>query len=345
MKKTHNLLSLIMLSIFCVVILNFNSADATGKTGSYNFCSVFPAFPECAGWRTDPISDNYWFCDYIYLKNLCENPPESKNQISLRTQDYCCRYIGPELKKNETDDSNQNFSSKQSIFPSDTVESILPLIIWTDKDHYNYRDKIFVYGKFDFTNPTIKQNINQTEFAQTGEISEKKFAIDIKLNGKRVLRDIPVNSNGWFSAFFFHNNRYNFSTQDNFVEVEYIITKEIPTAGPKTHATYHFTTGDIAKRENSFDLWVDDSSLPDKIRYGVTVENLERFIELTRHDLVKTRLTTPDGYVIPIESAFPILDLSTEYDGFKKYGQGEYQIQVTYGDNTSKKTFEYNDPN
>ena len=341
MKKTQILLSSILLSVLFATALNFNSADAAGKTGSYNFCSVFPAFPECTGWRTEAISDNYWFCDYVYLENLCKNIPNPEKQIPIRTQDYCCRYIGPELKKSETNNVEQNSPSKQLV-PSNTIESILPLIIWTDKDHYNYRDKVFVYGKFDFTNPSIRQHINQINFAQTGEISEKKFSIDIKLNGKVVLQDIQVNSNGWFSAFFFHNNRYNFSTQDNYLEVEYITTSEIPTGGPKTHAIYHFTTGDIAKKESNFDLWIDESLLPNKIRYGVTVENQQRFTDLMYHNLIKTRLTTPDGYVVPIESIFSNLDLSTEYEEFTKYGQGEYQLQVTYGNNTSKKIFEYN---
>lgn len=341
MEKMQILLNPILLSILCITILNFSSVDATGKTGSYNFCTVFPSYPECVGWRTEAIADNYWFCDYVYLKNLCKNLPDPEKQIPSRTQDYCCKYIGPELKKEQINNSDQNTVSEQLVFPSDTVKSISPLIIWTDKDHYNYRDKTLVYGKFDFTNLNIKQNINQTDFIQTGNISEEKFTIDIKLNGKIVLRDIPVSPNGWFSAYFNHNNKYNFSTQNNLLEVEYIVTKEVPLGGPKTHSTYHFTTGDITKEDDSFDLWVDTSFLPNKIRYGINVENPEQFIELMRHNLVITRLTTPEGYVVPIESIFSIQDLSTEYDGFEKYGQGTYKIQVTYGDNSSKETFEY----
>ena len=56
---------------------------------------------------------------------------------------------------------------------------------------------------------------------------------------------------------------------------------------------------------------------------------------------MNTRLTTPEGYVIPVESIFSIQDLSREYQGFLEYGQGTYEIQITYGDNTSKETFEY----
>jgi hypothetical protein len=340
MEKTQVFLSSILLFVICIAILNFNSADATGKVGSYNFCTQFPAYPECTGWRVEAISDNHWFCDYVYLKNICKNAPNPEKQIPLRTQDYCCRYIGSELKV-QSDKFNQSTPSTQLVIPDDTFESILPLIIWTDRDHYNYRDKVIVYGKFDFTNPTIRQNIYQTDFAQTGSISEEKLAIDIKLNGRTVLRNIPVSPEGWFSAYFFHNNIYNFSTQNNFLEVEYIITKEIPPEGPRTHAIYHFTTGDVTKKDDKFDLWVDSSQMPNKISYGVNVDNPEKFIELMRQNLVITRLTTPDGYIVPIESTFSIQDLSTEYDEFIKYGQGTYQIQVTYGDNTSKEMFDY----
>ena len=341
MEKMGILLNSILLSILCVAILNFDSVDATGKTGSYNFCTVFPSYPECVGWRTEAISDNHWFCDYVYLKNLCKDLPDPEKQIPDRTQDYCCKYIGSELKKEQINNSDQYISPEQLVFPSDTVESILPLIIWTDKDHYNYRDKAVVYGKFDFTNQGIRQNINQTNFAQTGKISEETFSIDIKLNGRIILRDIPVSPDGWFSAYFAHNNRYSFSTQNNLLEVEYISTKEVPLGGPKTHSIYHFTTGEVAKKDNSFDLWIDTSLTPNKIRYGIDVENSERFIELMRHNLVITRLTTPDGYIVPIESIFSIRDLSAEYDELEKYGPGTYKIQVTYGDNSSQETFEY----
>ena len=341
MGKTQILLSSIILSIICITILNFSSADATGKTGAYNFCTQFPLYPECVGWRVEAISDNHWFCDYVYVKNVCKNIPNPEKEIHLRMQDYCCRYIGSELKEKQPDKSNQDTVVTQVIIPNDTFESISPLIIWTDKDHYNYRDKVIVYGKFDFTNPTIIQNIHETDFAQTGAVSEKRFDIDIKLNGDRVLRQIPVNPEGWFSAYFFHDNSYKFSTQNNLLEVEYIVTKEVPLGGPKTHATYHFTTGEVTKKEDKFDLWIDESQMPNKIIYGINVDNPEKFIELMRYDLVITRLTTPDGYTIPIESVFSIKNTSTEYDEFVKYGQGTYQIQVTYGDNTSKKTFEY----
>lgn len=339
MKKIKIVLSSILLMVLYFSIIDFTLVDAA-KTGGYNFCLVFTAHPECAGWRTEPIADNYWFCDYVDLKNLCRNHPNHEKQILLRTQDYCCKYIGPELKNENNPEQNSELD--QLIFPTEQTKSILPLIIWTDKDHYSYRDKIIVYGKFDFTNPTIKQNINEVVFAQTGEISEEKFAVDIKLNGIRVLRDIQVSPNGWFSAYFFHNNVYNFSTQNNLLEVEYVIYSDvIPLGGPKTHAVYQFTTGDIAKKDNSFDIWINNTVLPNTIRYGIIVENSERFIESMQHDLVKTRIITPDGYIIAIDSIFSIKDLSTEYKGFKEYGPGEYQIQVTYGDNTSKKIFEY----
>ena len=244
----------------------------------------------------------------------------------------------PKFIKKGTDEKEQIENTVPGL--SKEKRSILPLIIWTDKDHYEYRDKVTVYGKFDFDNPTIIKNIDEFEFEQIGE-KTKTFDIDIKLNGKIVLRDIQVSQTGWFSTFFFIDNKYNFSTQNNLLEVEYIITsKDIPPGGPRTHATYHFTTGDISGEDESFDLWLDSTLLPDKITYGLNSEQPERVLSLMRQDFVKTRLTTPEGYVIPIKSVFSIQNLSTEYEGFAKYGKGTYELRVTYGDNTSKKTFE-----
>ena len=326
--------------VLTVVGLGVTSADAQ-KTSGYNFCKAFPAFPECSGWRTEAITDNYWFCEYVFLSSLCTNPPDPQKQITLRDNDYCCRFIGEELKTEQQIVENGQ-EEIENILPdlSKEKESIRPLIIWTDKDHYNYRDKVTVYGKFDFDNPTIIKNIDEFEFEQTGEKTET-FDIDIKLNGRIVLRDIQVSQTGWFSTFFFIDNKYNFSTQNNLLEVEYIVTaKDIPPGGPKTHATYHFTTGNISREDESFDLWLDNTLLPDKITYGLNSEQPERILNLMRQDLVKTRLTTPEGYVIPIASVFSIQNLSTQHEGFAKYGKGTYELRVTYGDNMAKKTFE-----
>ena len=340
MKKIFFLV-LILSSSMYVLFSDFYSADAS-KTGSYTFGVSHPTFPECVGWRTNAITDNYWFCDYVSLKEFCKNSPDPEKQIPLRTQDFCCRYIGSELTRILSNHLDQNLQYEEFSVLKDKQESLLPLIIWTDKDHYNFRDKVIVYGKFDFTNPSIIQNIYDVNFAQTGDISEKTFTIDIKLNGKIILRNIPVSSNGWFSAFFFNNNPYTFSTQNNLLEVEYIITQDvIPLSGPKTHAIYQFTTGDIAKKENNFEIWLDNSTLPNEIRYGVNVENLEKFITQSRHDQVITRLITPEGYVLPIKSVFAIQDVSTTYSKFREYGHGAYEIQITYGNNTSKASFEY----
>lgn len=346
--------SFLIIILFFVLFtgINFDMAEAY-KTGSYNFCSAFPLFPECVGWRTNPISDsfNYWFCDYVDLAKLCENKPDPKKQITIRDEDFCCKFIGPELKTSTKNDS----TPKQILGADSPSTSVKPLIIWTDKDHYNFRDKVIVYGKFDFTSFNIKKNVSELEFdqtarlvngtsIQTGRIIQETpvLDVDIKLNGRKVLKDIPVHENGWFVAFFHLNDRYNFANQNNLLEVEYITYEyPIPLGGPKTHSTYHFTSGDISKKEEKFGIWLDDSFLPHKIRFGVNVENPEKFIELSRHNLVITRLTTPQGYVIPVAQNFLVKDLSAELSGFSKYGHGTYEIQVTYGNNIAKATFEY----
>ena len=328
--------------IFLMIISGtggFDHAEAA-KTGSYNFCSQLPAYPECAGWRAESISDNYWFCQYVDLKNYCKNLPDADKEIPLRTDDYCCLYIGQiPLKKILPENETSNLEIKVK----NVEESILPLIIWTDKDHYNYGEKLTIYGKFDFTDPTIVKNIHDFNFDQTGRVHEKTLDVDIKLNGREILRSIPVSPNGWFSAFTFMNNSYNFSTQYNLLEVEYAISsKDVPLGGPKTNAVYHFTTGNIAQKDDKFDILLDESLLPNKIKYDIVVSNSERFVELSRYELIITRLTTPGGYAIPIDSTFSDNKISGEFNEFSKYGEGPYELRITYGDNTAKKTFEYN---
>ena len=327
----------LMFFITISAVISFDDVEAA-KTGSYNFCAQLPAYPECAGWRTESVLDNYWFCKYVDLKNYCNNSPDEDKQIPLRIGQYCCPHIEETpLKKFQLDDEFSNLEIKVK----NTTDSILPLIIWTDKDHYNYGEKLTIYGKFDFNDPTIVKNIHDTNFDQTARISEKTFGVDVKLNGRDILRNIPVNSDGWFSAFTFMNNSYNFSTQYNLLEVEYsIASKDVPLGGPKTNAVYHFTTGDIAQKDEKFDVILDDSSLPKKIKYEIVVSNPERFVELSRYDLIITRLTTPEGYAIPIDSSFSGNNLSGEFE-LSNYGEGEYELRITYGNNTTKETFGY----
>ena len=340
--KFNVVVLLIIFSLsFLTVIIELDYVNAI-KTGSYNFCTQFPAFPECAGWRTEAISDNYWFCDFIHLEKLCKNNPTYEKTIELRNQNDCCQYIGPKIENIQDINNVQNKQVHDTTNLKENLKSILPLVIWTDKDHYNFRDKTIIYGKFDFTNPSIFQNIKNVNFAQTGEVRENTFTVDIELNRNYILRDIPVSQSGWFSGFFHHNNSYSFSTQSNFVKVQYKISQgQVPLGGPTTQATYYFTTGDVAKTDESFDIWMDESDLPNKIRFGVITENPERFIEQSRQNLVTTRLTTPEGFVVPIESDYLIKDLSKEYSGFLEYGNGRYEIQVTYGNNVASVIFEY----
>lgn len=342
MTKICILLSLILLSSVYLIVLDSGYVYAA-KTGGYNFCEVFPAYSECGGWRTQALSDNYWFCEYVNLENFCKTHPTPEKQIQLKSVDSCCKYIGPELENiGDPDDSPDLLSSERLDALQHRNESVFPAIIWTDKDHYDFQDKVTIYGKFDFTNVSIKKNLLDVNFAQTGIMTDSSTVVDIDLNGRRILRDIPVNQNGWFSAFYFLNDRYHYSTQNNLLEVEYVITSGvIPPSGPKTHAIYQFTTGEISKKEDSFGMWIDDSLLPNKIRYGITGENTERFIELNRYNLVITRLITPDGYAIPVASNFSIIDAAAEYDGFREFGPGTYEIQITYGSNTLKKSFTY----
>ncbi len=340
----------ILVSLLAYSNYSLDTVEAA-TTGSFNFCTVFPQYAECAGWRVSSISDSYnhWFCDYVDLEQICEHKPIAGKEIKIRNENFCCRFIGEELDMPDMASHQDPRLGKNS-----PDKSIAPLLIWTDKDHYSFRDKVTVYGKFDFTKAQIKKGVSDNEFEQTGRIvsgdsiqegqiiSESPFLdIDIKLNGRQILKDIPVHENGWFVTFFHLNDRYHFSNGNNLLSVDYLLYDSVPLGGPRTHATYDFTTGDIAKKDNNFGMWIDDSNTSNGIRYGITTENSERFIELTHHNLVSTRLTTPDGFTIPVNSFFSVPDVSREYNEFLEYGDGVYEIQITYGDNTVKKIFEH----
>ncbi len=75
------------------------------------------------------------------MKEFCHNLSIPEKQIPLRTQDYCCKFIGPPLEKINLENLEQSLQSDKLLGIKEKTESIAPLIIWTDKDHYNFRDK------------------------------------------------------------------------------------------------------------------------------------------------------------------------------------------------------------
>ena len=113
MKGQIFLIIFILSSVLFFTVFNFDSVEAY-RTASENFCEAFPLFEECVGWRTNPISDsyNYWFCNYVNLPEFCENKPDPEKQIILRDQDFCCKFIGPELEIKYFEDQDSSTSNQ-----------------------------------------------------------------------------------------------------------------------------------------------------------------------------------------------------------------------------------------
>ncbi|MDH3677976.1 MAG: hypothetical protein OEQ12_06720, partial [Nitrosopumilus sp.] len=185
---SHLFLLLLIIGIFAG-FSGFNSNAFGASTAGDNFCSAFPTHPECTGYRVEPIYDNFWFCQYVDLPAMCNNPPDPQKQIVTRIGNHCCGIIGSHVPKNislgdalfvDTSEKGQSLeSSSSSSFEQE-------LVIWTEKDHYSFGDRINVYGKFDFDDPVLQNN---------------NSFVDISLNDRKVVLDLPVHSNGWFAGY------------------------------------------------------------------------------------------------------------------------------------------------
>ena len=292
------------------------SADVFGAvSSSTNFCNQFPTFPECSGWRTEPIYDNFWFCQYVDLPAMCNNPPDPQKEIIPRTGVYCCGIIGSQTPKNLSS-SDVTFADTNETGRVLDISSYGELIIWTEKDHYAFGEQVNVYGKFNFDDPVLK-NYNQF--------------VDVALNDRKVVLDLPVHSNGWFAGYFTLSNPYLFYTGNNLITVSYFHTPTQHEPDKINQASYVFSTGDI--KEESFSI-VDKSS-SQKMSYDVVTESGD----LVNLNLAIVRLVTPDGLVLQLPNISSMDDIPDYLDIPMKPGQ--YEVTVTKGSQTASQIFEY----
>ncbi len=322
--KTSSLL--IIIYIF-FIFTGFGLVEAA-VTASENFCEAFPTFPECTGWRVDPIDDNFWFCAYVDLPTMCKNPPDPQKQIPILDADYCCRLFDDNLVS-PRDISMLYYDPLflQTMNKGLTLDESYPvdeLVIWTDKDHYNFGDRINVYGKFDFSDQIIKKS---------------NSFVNVVFNGEIVIRDLPVQNNGWFAGFFILDNPRYHTTGLNAVRVSYIHIPTLEHSYRLNTATYQFTTGNIPEPNKPFSIWsnTDKSSINGSIDYGT---NPEIPISSNLKQNLISRITNPDGIVFPLPTN-SMENLEVYMNRISDLRNGNYTISMTVGNFTTNNTFEY----
>ena len=313
-------------SIFVLFISAIFVSAEGSVTASENYCEQFPTFPECTGWRTIPISDNFWFCEYVDLPTMCKNPPDPKKQTITYDADYCCRLFDEDTNSLYDSFSSYDKSHLTMIENGLALPELYPvneLVMWTDKDHYEFGDRVNVYGKFNFEDPTIKDS--------------NRF-VDVKFNGKTVISNLPVRDNGWFASHFFLSDERFFWNGLSEITISY---KHKSTMGqPDNDATfaYKFTTGAIKEPENTFSIIVSDLSLfSNTISYKTDPQNP---VSVLLQPTLISRLTNPDGVVFSLPTN-SMDDLNTYVNEISSFKNGNYTITMTVGDFTTTQEFMY----
>ena len=308
------LILLFIIGMF-VFIPTVNNVSFGAVTGSFNYCNQFPTYPECTGWRVEPINDNFWFCEYVNLPTMCNNPPDPKKEIVPRTGNYCCGMIGSQVPKNVSfEDSKFIDISKRGT--SLEEHSINELTIWTQNDHYSFGNTVNVYGKFDFNDPVLK---NHNQF------------VDISLNDRKVILDLPVHHNGWFAGYFTLSNPYLFYTGNNLISVTYFHNPTQENPDKFTQTSYKFTTGNIVTEP----FFIKDTSSTKTISYEIITKSGEP----VNMDLTIVRLVMPDGLVLPLPSITSVKDITNYLD--ESLVSGTYEVFVTKGNYSTSQIFEY----
>jgi len=309
------------------IFASFGLAEAA-VTASDNFCESFPTHPECAGWRIEPINDNFWFCMYIDLPTMCKNPPDPQKQIPILDADYCCRLFDDDLvsprdiSKLYYDQSYLSMIKKGLML--DESYPIDELVIWTDKDHYDFGDRINVYGKFDFSDPIIKKS---------------NSFVNIVFNGGTVIPNLPVHDNGWFAGFFYLDNPQYHTTGLSTISVTYVHIPTLERSNKIHTSTYQFTTGNIPEPKNLFSIWFtnDKFSIGEPIGYGTKPE-IQSSSNL-KPNLI-SRITNPDGITFPLPTN-SMKNLDVYMNEISDLRSGNYTISMTVGNFTTQNTFEY----
>ena len=310
-----------------LIFTSFGLAEAAVTAGK-NFCAAFPTYSECTGWRVEPIHDNFWFCEYVDLPTMCKNPPDPQKQIPTLDSDYCCRLFDDDLVS-PRDVSHLYYdpsylSMVERGLMLDESYPLDELVIWTNKDHYNFGERINVYGKFDFTDPIIKKS---------------NLFVNIVFNGENVIPNLPVHNNGWFAGFFHLDNPRHHTTGLSTVSVSYVHVPTLEDSSRLTTSTYQFTTGDVPEPKKLFSIWLaaDKFSIDNPIEYR-TIPEIHPSSNL-KHNLI-SRITNPDGIVFTLpkdsmENLDAYMNMISDLRG------GNYTISMTVGNFTTHKTFEY----
>lgn len=316
-----------LVAALLIITGSFGLAEAAVTAGKH-FCSSFPTNPECTGWRVQPIYDNFWFCEYVDLPSLCKYLPNPQKQITSLSADNCCRLFDDDLvSPKDLSPLYYDESYSKMIREGITLSKTYPvneLVIWTDKDHYDFGDRVNVYGKFDFNDPVIRKS---NEF------------VDVEFNGKKVMHRLPVRDNGWFAGFFFMDDpRYHISGISK-IDIPYIHKPTKEDSDKLVTASFQFTTGNIKEPTEPFfiQLSTDTFSQGEPISYWTDPANP---VPLNLKPTLISRITNPDGvsFSLPTNS---MKDLDDYINKISNLHSGNYTITMTVGNFTTSEKFEY----
>ena len=325
---SSSLLAAIMLTMITVTI-STNTENAYGIiTASENFCGQFPTHPECTGWRNIPVMDNFWFCEYVDLPSACKNPPNPQKEILPLEADHCCRIY------QDNDETLKDLSSLyyDIIFEETTKKGrdlpeaypINELIVWTDKDHYKFGDRVNVYGKFDFGDPIIKK---------------ANKSVDILFNGNKVIPSLTVEPNGWISGYFYISDPRFYYSGISKIDATYFHSPTLYDRDIRAVASYKFTTGGIQEPKDPFSIKISldgEQGLQKRISYEIDSKNA---LSLHQKTNIVPRLTNPDGIVFVLPH-ISMSNLEGYIDEISNFKTGNYTITMTLGDFNTSENFE-----
>ena len=322
---SSSLLVIVMISL----VISTNAGNAYGSiTASENFCGQFPTHPECTGWRKIPITDNFWFCEYVDLPSVCNNPPNPQKEIFPLEADYCCRIY----EDNDETLKDMSLLYYDVVFKDTTKKGrdlpeaypINELVVWTDRDHYKFGDRVNVYGKFDFGDPVIKK---------------ANKSVDILFNGNKVVPNLAVEPNGWFSGYFHISDPRFYYSGISRIDVTYFHSPTLYDQDIRAIASYKFTTGEVQEPKDPFSIKISsdgEQGTHQRVSYEIDSKSA---LSLHQKTTIIPRLTNPEGVVFALPD-ISMSNLEHYINKISNFQTGVYTITMTSGDFNISETFE-----
>jgi len=191
--------------------------------------------------------------------------------------------------------------------------------VWTDKDHYNQGDTVWVCGQLGLSRgqTTVDLTLNGGNVGSTTSKNYDLGMVQVSGDGSSFAKFFVLSGNT-----FFGSGGYGISAQWQAGSYPDGTARYMPISG------WWFSVGNVTDKLDPFQIVINKTAqgLP---TYAIQVPDTQS--NLASNNLVITRLTSPEGFVTRITNPSSV----PNFTPLPPLSYGTSEIQTTYGNNIS----------